>query len=155
MVCHTVNWPSRCERRLNGRVAAWTQRLQRGELGQGVNDSGEKRVAAAVAGVVEDLQPAGRPPPAQPPGGLQRTADVVAAVDEHPGDTVQSGRLSQQLVVLQEGGVAPVVRDKPRKPEAELRVVVARVRPMAGREGDVRLFPGAPFPRRVLPDRGV
>ena len=49
----------------------------------------------------------------------------------------------------------PIVRDQARKLEAELRVVVAPIRLITGGQGHVRVFPGAPLPRRVLPDCGV
>ena len=46
----------------------------------------------------------------------------------------------------------PVVRDEAREPEAKVRIVVARIGLVAGGERDVRIFPGAPLPRRVLAD---
>lgn len=63
--------------------------------------------------------------------------------------------VTEQLIVLQEGSVAPVVRDEPREPEAEIGVLVARVGPVAWGERDVRVLPRAPLARRALTNGGV
>jgi hypothetical protein len=47
------------------------------------------------------------------------------------------------------------VRDQAREPEAKFRIFVTRIREMAGGEGDVGIFPGAPLPRRVIADGGI
>ena len=105
-----------------------------------------------MAGVVEDVKLTGAPPLRQSPRGLQRAADIVAAVDQDAGNAVQCRCITEQLVLSEEGGVPPVVRDQAREPEAKFRILVARIREMAGGEGDVRIFPGAPLPRRVIAD---
>src|SRR5262249_59881219 len=63
--------------------------------------------------------------------------------------------ITKQLLLSEEGGVPPVVRDQAREGEAEFRIFVARIRKMAGGEGDVRIFPGAPLPRRVVAHGGI
>ncbi len=88
-------------------------------------------------------------------GGLQRPAHVVAAVDERAGDTVEPRRVAEQPILPEEREVPPVVRDQAREAQAELRVLVAGVRPVTGGEGDVRVLPGAPLARRVLADGGI
>ena len=93
--------------------------------------------------------------PYQLPGGFERAADVVATVDQDAGNAMQCRGITLQLVLPEEGGVPPVVRDQAREPEAKVRVVVARIREMAGGEGDVRIFPGAPLPRRVIANGGI
>ena len=108
-----------------------------------------------MAGVVDHVKPACRPPLRQQPGGLQWAAYVVAAVDEHARDAVEVGCVVEQLVVLQEGRVAPLVRDQTCESEAKVGIFVARVRPVPRNERDMRVFPRAPFLRRVLTDGGI
>jgi hypothetical protein len=48
--------------------------------------------------------------------------------------------------LFKEGGVPPVVSNWAREPESEFRIFVARIREMAGGEGDMRIFP-----RRTTP----
>jgi hypothetical protein len=69
--------------------------------------------------------------------GIQRAADVIAAVDQDAGNAVQCRGITEQLLLREEGGVPPVVRDQAREPEAKFRIFVARIREMAGGEGDV------------------
>jgi hypothetical protein len=68
---------------------------------------------------------------------------------------VQGRCITEQLVLPEKGSVPPIVRDQAREPEAKFRICVARIREMAGGEGDVRIFPGAPLPRRVIADGGI
>jgi hypothetical protein len=56
---------------------------------QGANNGGDERVSTAVAGVVEDVKLTGAPALRQLPRGIQRAADVVAAVDQDAGNAVQ------------------------------------------------------------------
>jgi len=112
-------------------------------------------VSTAVAGIVENVKLTGAPALRQLPRGIKRAADVVAAVDQDAGNAVQCRGITEQLVLPEEGGVSPVVRDQAREPEAKFRIFVARIREMAGGEGDVRIFPGAPLPCRVIADRGI
>jgi hypothetical protein len=60
-----------------------------------------------VAGIVEDVKLTGAPAPRQLPRGIQRAADVVAAVDQDAGNAVQGRGITQQLILPEEGGVAP------------------------------------------------
>ena len=112
-------------------------------------------MSTAVAGIVENVKLTGAPALRQLPRGIKRAADVVAAVDQDAGNAVQCRGITEQLVLPEEGGVSPVVRDQAREPEAKFRIFVARIREMAGGEGDVRIFPGAPLPCRVIADRGI
>ena len=90
------------------------------------------------------------------PGRLQWAADVVTAVNEDAGDAVQRCRVADQLILLEESGVPPVVRDQPCEPEAELGVVVeARVAAMARGERDVCVLPGAPLAGGVVAYAGI
>jgi hypothetical protein len=113
------------------------------------------KLSSAVAGVVEDMEPTAGPSLGESPRGLHRTADVIPAMDEDARDAVEHGSVADKLVVLEEGGVPPVVRDQAREPEAEFRVFETRVGTMAGGEGNVSVFPGAPLPRRVFAHGGV
>src|SRR5450432_1603917 len=88
---------------------------RRREMGEGASDCGGELVAAAVAFVVDDLELASGPVSGQVPGGFERAADVVAAVDEYAGDAVQRCCVVEELAVLEEGGVSPVVRDQARE----------------------------------------
>src|SRR6185295_5678929 len=124
-------------------------------MAEGANDCGDECVSAAVAGIVEDAKLTGAPPLCELPRSIQWAADVVAAVDQHAGNAVQCRCIAEQLVLLKEGGVAPVVRDQAREAETKFRVVEARIRAMVGGEGDVRVLPGAPLPRRVIADGGI
>src|SRR5262245_460398 len=131
--------------------AGWLRR----EPVQGADDGGDERVSATVAGIVEDVKLTGAPPLRQLPRGVQRAADVLAALDEDAVNAVQGLGIPEQLVLREEGGVPPVVRDQAREPEAIVRIVVAQIREMAGGKGDVRIFPGAPLPRGVIADGGI
>src|ERR1700688_3981077 len=99
----------------------------RRQFDQRVDHSVQKRITAAVAGVVDDLQPAGGPGLGQPPSGLEGTADVVATAYEHGGNPGQRRRLAKKLTLPQKGGVAPVMSDQTGKSEAEFGIVVAWV----------------------------
>jgi hypothetical protein len=76
-------------------------------------------------------------------------------VDQDAGNAVQCRGITEQLILREEGGVPPVVRDQAREPEAIFRIFEARIREMAGREGDVRIFPSAPLARRVIANCGI
>src|ERR1700704_1031790 len=93
------------------RPANSTRRPTSDEYEPGANNGGDKRVSTAVAGIVEDVKLTGAPPLRQLPRGIQRAADVVAAVDQDPGNAVQCRCIAQQLVLLEESGVPPVGRD--------------------------------------------
>src|SRR5262245_51921798 len=82
--------------------------LRRCEPVEGANNGGDERVATAVAGIVEDVKLTGAPPLRQLPRGIQRAADVVAAVDQDAGNAVQCRGITEQLVLSEEGRVPPV-----------------------------------------------
>src|SRR6478752_8382566 len=86
--------------------------LRRCEPVEGADNGGDERVSTAVAGIVEDVKLTGAPPLRQLPRGIQRAADVVAAVDQDAGNAVQSRCITEQLVLPEKGGVPPVVRDQ-------------------------------------------
>src|SRR5215475_12713776 len=106
--------------------------MSRCEPVQGANNGVDERVSTAVAGIVKDVKLTGAPPLRQLPSSIQRAADVVAAVDQDAGNALQCRGIAEQLVLLEEGGVPPVVRDKARKPEAIFRIFIVRIRQMAG-----------------------
>ena len=85
-----------------------------------------------MAGIVEDLKLTAAPALRQLPRGIQRAADIEAAMDQDAGNAVQSCGIAEQLVLLEEGGVPPVMRDQARELEAKFRIVVARIQEMAG-----------------------
>ena len=82
---------------------------------------------AAVSSVVEDSQPTGRPSPGELPSGYQWSADIVASVNQHAGDTVKLSSVADELVLLEEGRMPPIVCNQPGEPQAELWVLVTRV----------------------------
>ena len=96
-----VPWSPSCSS-ISGQVLGETI----GRLYQGPADRGLTR-----------RMPAGRlylqlrigPGPMQLPGVLHRADHIVAAVDDHPGDTRQSMGIAQQLILLEEGIVREVV----------------------------------------------
>src|SRR5262245_10649101 len=62
---------------------------------QGAYNGGDERFATAMASIVEDVKLTGAPPLRQLPRGIQRAADVVAAVDQDAGDAVQHRSITE------------------------------------------------------------
>lgn len=87
-----------------------------------MEDGGVEGFSAAVAGVVENLEAAGLPAVGELPGDFERTADVVAPVDEDTGDAVEFGGFAYELVFLQKCGMAPVVGHQSGEAEAKFRL---------------------------------
>src|SRR5580704_9127377 len=77
---------------------------------------------AAVRRIVDDLQLAAAPRPVQPPRLFERTAHIVAAVDQNARDGVEQRNVTDELILVEERGVTPVVRHQPREQQAERRV---------------------------------
>lgn len=93
-----------------------------------------KTVVVSVTGVLQYLQGACRPALRQLPRRLKRTADIVTTVNEDPGDAVQKVGIAQELIVVQERRVTPVMRDQSCEQQPERRIVESRVRAMIGCE---------------------
>ena len=96
------------------------------DFAQGPDHQRHELIAAAVAGVAENMQRAGRPSPVQLPGRGQRSADVETPVYRTPGMpfSFDASRINWPS---SRNRLAPVVRDKPGKSEPELRVVISWV----------------------------
>ena len=118
---------SRRQQRMGTRGISPVPGACRCEPVQGANNGGDKRVSTAVAGIVEDVKLTGAPALRQLPRGIQRAADVVAAVDQETGNAVQCRCITQQLVLPEEGGVPPVVGDQAREAEAGAAIYRARL----------------------------
>ena len=67
---------------------------------------------------------------------------------EHTGNADESLRIAHQRPVLEERGIAPVVRDQAGEREPEARIVVTVVVDMVRMGGDVGVLPLAPPQRR-------
>jgi len=130
-------------------------RLRSDKLIHGAENQGHEFIAAAVSSVVKYVQPTGRPFLRESPGGHQWCTDVVASVDQHAGDTVQSSSLADELVLLQKGVVPPIVCDQSREAQAELRVQVTRVWRVTRGERDMGIFPGTPLVCRAIANNRV
>lgn len=122
---------------------------------EGGLDGGVEGIATAVAGVGEDVEAAGGPVAGESPWGFERAADIVAAVDEDAGDAVEFGGVADELFVFEKGGVSPVMGDESREAESEFRVGFLKGGTMAGGEGDVGVFPDAPFEGGAFSNSGV
>lgn len=59
---------------------------------------------------------------------VQRTGDVVTAVDHHSGDVGQAVHVDQNLSFFEEAALAPVVRNQPGEGQLELRVLANHAR---------------------------
>jgi len=106
-------------------LVAGTGNLRRCEPVQGTDNGGDEGVTTVMTGIVEDVKLTGSPALRELPGGIQRAADVVAAMDQDAGNTVQSRGITEQLVLPEEGSVAPVVRDQARELKAIFGIVGA------------------------------
>ena len=91
----------------------------------------------------------------EPPGHSRRSADVQPAMDHQHRDVGDAIGVAEQLVVIHERRVAPVVGHQPGKAQAKARILVARTGLVAGVRGDVRVFPIAPRFRRRIVDRRI
>ncbi len=88
----------------------------------------------------------------EPTCRLERSAHVVATVDEKSRDSVEYRCVTQKLFFLEKGRVPPVVGDDTRKSQAKFRVVKTRIWHMPRRQRHMRFFPRAPFASSALTD---
>lgn len=105
--------------------------------------------------VVQDDQFGVGPPLRHLPRGVQRPAEVVAAVDEHTGDALEPVEVVEDVVRLDERLVAPVVAHGPREPVARDGVGVPRAFEVVVAARDRGQVPLAPVPGGLLPDRRI
>src|SRR5689334_22069028 len=124
-------------------------------VGTGVHLAGHDG-AAGMAGVFDDDEFRAGPGVGELPRGAGAAAEVVAAVDQDPGDAGQLAGLADQRTVLEETVVREVVRADAH--ERQLRVVGS----VAVRAGaptaflrDDRVLPGHPLGRGPRPDTDV
>src|SRR3984893_6009683 len=119
-------------------------------VGCGVDCFDRGRMAWAVTGIVDEYELRIGPFACELPGGIRWAADVEAAVDEHSRDPGEPMRITNELVVVEERCVAPVVRHDPGEAHAEAGIVVTGVVSMPGGRTDVGVFPLTPSLRRHL-----
>ena len=55
-----------------------------------------------------------------------------------------------KVVLLEKRGVPPIVNDEVSEPQTKLGIVVARIWRVTRGQGDMSVFPGAPFPGREI-----
>jgi hypothetical protein len=82
-----------------------------------------------MASIIQHDESTGWPGLGKSPRDVERTGDVVPAVDEHARYGVDPIRTSRHLVVAEEGTVTPVVGDE---------ACEAHSRQLAGRRAGVR-----------------
>jgi hypothetical protein len=108
-----------------------------------------------VSGVIDHDELTAVPRCREHPRNVQRGAEIEPSVDEHAGDAGQLVDVAEESVILQPSGVAPVVSYQAGEAEAKDRVVVARVRWVAGARPDMGSLPGALVSCRLLAHGGV
>src|SRR3954467_13441677 len=83
------------------------------------NRCDRRRVARAVAGIVDDHELRAGPRVSELPRNVGRAADVEMSVDQDTGYAGQTRCITQELTVFEKRGVAPVVGDQPGEAHAE------------------------------------
>src|SRR5690349_2197585 len=76
-------------------------------------------------------------------------------MNEHARYPVQLRRIADQLVLLEERGVPPIVRDKASEPQTKLGILVARIWRVTRRQGDMGVLPGTPFSGREITNNRI
>src|SRR5262245_57352198 len=121
-------------------------RLSQGrKVVQCIDHGRHEGVSPTMSGVVENLQSAGGPSLGQPPSGNQWSTYIEASMDEHARDPVQLCDVPNQLVLPEKRGVPPIVSHEASEAQPKLGVLVARIWSVPRGQGDMGVFPGAPF----------
>jgi hypothetical protein len=109
-----------------------------GRRDKGGSDTG---LEGGVAGIGDDIELGPRPGAVQFPGGAQGADEVVAPLDDDPGDIGQVIGVAQELIGLQEGPVDEVVTLDARQTQGHMGVGEVGLQVGVGQQGG-----GAPRP---------
>ncbi len=87
--------------------------------------SSPAKLPPAVTGILDDNEATAVPPAGQLPRGVERTGDVIPAVNKNRRYARQPVHAVEQLVLTEKVVIAPVMCDQARKHHPERRILIA------------------------------